>query len=222
MANGIQAPSDALHADPSNHKRKRVVSPMRQANNDRNPQTAVNGVTAPDLQLRLIFLHINALLTDNNAVSSTLRKALVETVPNVTLPESNTPIYSALASSALMADILTHLGIRPLTRDESAYLKKAYIRIYMSEALGQLTLADGAKEFLDEVKKQGGMEVLLMSHQLAIIDQVINKLGVRELVGLDEVELIEENGEEGDGETQTVEGQMEGMRGDGEVEMADM
>ncbi|KAL2126643.1 hypothetical protein VTI74DRAFT_483 [Chaetomium olivicolor] len=163
--------------NPSTHKRKR--SEDLTADESINP---CSGLAHPPP--RLVFMYANTILAENNAVCSTLRRVLAEVVPDVTLPESNEVIYSALSRSPLMTNILTWLGIRPLTTHEIARLNEAYVRIHMTEGIRLFTLAPGAKEFLEEIKQRGNILAVLVSNQNTAMNEIIHRLAVRELVGL--------------------------------------
>ncbi|KAK4151014.1 hypothetical protein C8A00DRAFT_17528 [Chaetomidium leptoderma] len=143
------------------------------------PKAATSDATRP----RALIIHLNALLSAKRAITSTIRKTIVEALPDRYIPEmTDEAIVRAFSKTPCIQKILDFLDIRELTPEELADVSKVYRRIYISHGIPLVTLAPHAKEFLEDVKRQGDIELAVMSHNPPLGAHMLRRLGVNELV----------------------------------------
>ena len=132
---------------------------------------------------KVLLLHLNVLLSFQEATTRTLRAAISEVLPAADTPElTDEAILLAFSKSPALKEILKHLGIRDLTPEENSQLHECYPRVYAREGWPLIQLAPCAREFLSEAKQRDDISLAVMSNNLGKATELLDKLGVSDLV----------------------------------------
>lgn len=132
---------------------------------------------------KVLLLHLNVLLSFQEATTRTLRAAISEVLPAADTPElTDEAILLAFSKSPALKEILKHLRIRDLTAEENSQLHECYPRVYAREGWPLIQLAPCTREFLSEAKQRDDISLAVMSNNLGKATELLDKLGVSDLI----------------------------------------
>ncbi|KAK3294396.1 uncharacterized protein B0H64DRAFT_443474 [Chaetomium fimeti] len=103
---------------------------------------------------RMVLMHLSALLSCEESITSVSRTLAAEVLPEDDLPKfTNETIVRAFTMSPMALDILGDIIGRDLTPEEARLAKESYSRIHHDVGGPLLGLAPRAKEFLELMKR---------------------------------------------------------------------
>ncbi|KAK4243331.1 hypothetical protein C7999DRAFT_18302 [Corynascus novoguineensis] len=152
-------------------------------NSDLNLRTAVpTNMTTQDVPC-MILVHLTALLSCNETVTRVIPAIVAEILPANEAPRfTHEDMLRAFSRFPILQHVLLELGVRPLTCEESVNLVQVYWRIFYEVGASLVTLAPGAKELLEAIRRQSNTALAVIAHSTVEAAKVLAELGVDHLV----------------------------------------